>query len=443
MNKLEIALKTLNEGRADLAAQMFDALVVSHPEKPEPYLGLGVSLYRLEKMGGAIAALNHAVSIAPDDPDTWAALGGVLKHNEHYEAARECFRRCIKIDPNHVGGLTGMAGSYVNQGEPDPGIPYARKALKLNPDNIHALNDLALLLLEKGDWEEGWKRYGERYRHPNYHVRDFGGTPRWDGGRVKRLAISPEQGLGDEILFASCLPDVLREVDSVCMEVAPRLLEFFKRSFPQVSFYGSHEEMLAKEKPNAWERLMDLPDWYRFYKDMCPGTPYMKADEAKVLGYRKRLEALGPGPYVGIAWKGGTKTTHEKLRNPPIELWSEIVTLPGTFVSLQYGDQAHVAEALNVPHWPKILEDLDEQAALIKACDLVITVCQTALHISGSMGVPTWVLTPKKTSWAFAGSDEKMPWYNSVRLIREKSGWPEMFERVARDYQATYAIKGD
>jgi len=40
-------------------------------------------------------------------------------------------------------------------------------------------------------------------------------------------------GVGDEIMFASCLPDVIAEADLCIVECDKRLIPLFARSFPK------------------------------------------------------------------------------------------------------------------------------------------------------------------------------------------------------------------
>lgn len=439
-------------GHAEQAIEIWDRLICDFPDRADAYYGLGTCLAALGKDGGAIAALNHALSLVPSNPNVWAQYGMVMRRNQHSDASRHCFQQALKMAPDHPQALVGMAGSYVNMGDPAKGIPFARKLLKLDPDmrsahTAHAHNDLALLLLETGQWQEGWKEYGLRSNLPGYHVRDYGPVEKWTGERVRCLALHPEQGLGDEILFASCLSDVLPLVDEVVCEVNHRLLGFFRRSFPTVRFYATHDEVMKAEYTNieAWDRLGDLAGRFRPSPDTCPGQPYMKADPAATLGYRARLEALGPPPYLGLAWHGGTAATHEAVRNPPIEQWKKILDGPGTKISVQYGDHGRrFAPRLGLPHWQSAIDDFDELVALTAALDGVISVCQTQVHIAGSLGVPCLVTCPSRYSWQFAplfnGDPARMAWYRSVALYRQPGlDWAPVFDRMASDIAETYA----
>lgn len=426
-------------------------MAAEFPDKPEALYGLGTRYAQLELTGTAIALLTRAVTISPLSFEIWIQLGTVLRRAQQTDGARYAYEQAIEIidkemktaPPEKRNMLTdflgnaygGMAGTYINRGNPRKGLEYAQKSLELKPGWVHAINTVALCNLEIGNWEEGWKHYDNRHNIPGYHVRDFGETPRWDGKRVKCLALTPEQGLGDEILFASCLPDVLKDVDSVVAEFSPRLLELFRRSFGIPCYGSEHELKAAGHRIDAWERMASLPRRYRKTAGDCPGTPYLKADPVKVAGYRARLEALGPGPYTGFAWKGGTAQTHEKLRNPPRALFRQLAKrIPGTVVSLQYGSEAsRHAKDIGITHWDTPIRDMDEFAALVAACDQVVTICQTAVHMAGALGIPTHCLVSSAPAWRYCSKDDRMPWYGSVTLHRQKGeDWEVAFDSVLK-----------
>lgn len=433
-----------------MAEDMWDRMAADYPDRPDALYGLGTRFAQIDLPGVAIALLSRAVDVAPKAGEIWIQLGTTLRMVQQTDSARFSFEEAIRLLSAELKSATGekkqtfttllgraysgLAGTYINAGNPAKGLELANRALDLEPGFVHAVNTKALCLLELGNWREGWKHYDNRHKIPGYHVRDFGDIPRWKGQRVKCLAIVPEQGLGDEILFASCVPDAIKDVDAVVAEFSPRMLELFRRSFG-IPCYGTEQELMAAgHKIDAWERLASLPMRYRNAPKDCPGTPYLKADPAKVAGYRARLEASGPGPYIGFAWKGGSAKTHERLRNPPRAMFRELAeSLPGTKVSLQYGKEAsRHAQEIGVIHWDGPNADLDEFAALVKACDSVVTICQTAVHMAGALGVPTHCLTPTQKAWRYCGGEEnRMPWYGSVTLHNQKGeDWKPAFDSV-------------
>ena len=77
---------------------------------------------------------------------------------------------------------------------------------------------------------------------------------------------------------------------------------------------------------------------------------------------------------------------------------------------------------------------------LIRSCDLIISICQTAVHMAGSMGVPCWVLVPDARAWRYVNPEhpDEMPWYKSVRMINQNGRpWEEI---VAQTRQQLVAL---
>lgn len=429
-------------GKLDEAAFLYENLLGVVPDDAVVLYLFGTLYSQQDKFGTAITLLRSAVEINPAMAECWHNLGVAYRNEGHVEKARNCYQKGIEICPDNPAAMAMMAGSYVNAGEPLKGVEWSNKALKFDPDDCHAQNQKALCLLELGRFEEAWPIYNGRFAQPSLDcsVRPFQ-CGLWDGSHVKKLAIHGEQGLGDEILFMSCFGDLVLEgpdrvADEVIVECQPRLISLFERSFG-VTCYGTHDEMIAAEKDiDAYIPMGHMPSLCRNKAEDFPRKAFLKPKKSRVTHYRKRLKKLGKGPHIGIAWHGGTKHTHQELRNPLLELWQSLVEAtreirPATFVSLQYGVQAKdQAKQIGIPHWPKAVDDLEDHAALIAALDVVISVCQTSIHFAGAVGTECWCLTPSEPAWRY-GVEGPMLWYGSVDLIRQEGKeWLPSFEEL-------------
>jgi Flp pilus assembly protein TadD len=411
-------------GRLEEAAFLYENCLGASPEDPALLYLYGTLCSQIKKFGTAITFLQRSVDLAPTQlPEAWHNLGIAYRGEGHTDAARNAYKTCIEIAPERSDTLAAIAGSYVNTGTPREAIRWADKALSVNAEECHARNHKGLALLELGRYEEGWEYYGARFDIPGMSAskRPFE-CEKWDGTtRVKKLAVHGEQGLGDEIMYLSCLEDVVATglVDDVVIECEPRLKQLFNSSFGY-KCYGSHSELISEnEDADAFIPMGDLPRLFRKRSEDFPGTAYLKSNIVKQEQYRRKLEALGPGPYIGICWHGGTKATHQEVRNPLLEHWQDLVasTTAATFVSLQYGqDGPTQAAEIGIPHWQYAIDDFVDCAALVKALDLVISPCQTAIHLAGALGTPCYCLTPKSYAWRYAND---MDWYDSVELFRQ------------------------
>ena len=148
-----------------------------------------------------------------------------------------------------------------------------------------------------------------------------------------------------------------------------------------------------------------------------------------------------------MSWRGGTRGTRRTFRSLGLIDLLPILRIPGLrFVSLQYGDCAEDLERLRreagieVVHWPEAIADYEETAALCVALDLTVSVCTSVIHLNGALGRPVWVMVPAVPEWRYGVAGDTMPWYPSVRLIRQaaRGDWSEVFERVASDLRKRF-----
>jgi tetratricopeptide (TPR) repeat protein len=188
-----------------------------------------------------------------------------------------------------------------------------------------------------------------------------------------------------------------------------------------------------------------LPKFFRRADGDFPKAPFLKADEKKVREYKEKYPT--ETMRIGLSWQGGSNKTAKHRRSIPLEKFGEILKLPATWISLQYGDvEAEVQKVnrqfgTNLIHDNYAIEDLDEQAALTKACSLVITAIQTSVHMAGALGVPTWCLVCTAPPWKFHDKmDERdtLLWHPAVRMIRQEGDeWP--LEKLRSDLQLLLA----
>lgn len=264
----------------------------------------------------------------------------------------------------------------------------------------------------------GWEARSNANKTLSTHKLNF---PRWDGSACKLLVIA-EQGLGDEILFASCFGELLKQCPNATIECDPRLEPIFQRSFDAkfISRWNAFGDPKSiKSYPvgsyDAFVPAGDLPKIYRHSREDFPGTPYLKAT-------RRNLFRDFPGPTYGLSWKGrqGSLFPHELMA------WK------GNWVDLQYGPHP-TPDKVMATDWNEITNNIDLVFDLVASTEAVVCVPNTLAHIAGSIGTTAHVVRPNaiypgddlddpnfhnRINPTFGLFDGGIPWYRSVKTYR-------------------------
>lgn len=402
-----------------------------------------------ERFKEALDVLERAIEVDPDNIPAQNNLGFACVRLEEYERALAVFQKlCRRTSKSMLWQRVNLGNAYDHTGNFAESERAYEHVLRYEPNHFTARWNRSHLALGRQQFDSSWPDYDYRMLTEGVgHARLVPFAP-WKGEPLagKRLVISAEQGLGDQIMFASCIPELLRQGASLILECDHRLAELFQRSFPEVRVIGSRHEMVPK-----WLREVGHPDYHvpagslpGFFRKRLEDFPehqgYLRADPDKVARWRKRLDALGPGLKVGLSWRGGTRSTRRRLRSLSLTDLLPLLRIPGCrFVSLQYGDiQADLdalrqSEGIEIAYWKEAIADYDETAALCAALDFTVSVCTSVIHLNGALGRPAWVMVPAVAEWRYGRQGERMPWYPSIRLLRQTAGgdWSAVLATVA------------
>jgi hypothetical protein len=304
---------------------------------------------------------------------------------------------------------------------------------------------------KRGRYRTAWPNYEHRWlalgkQEPQY-------PRRWRGESLEGLTlfIDREQGLGDEILFASCFEDAIASARQCHITCDLRLAPICRRSFPTASFIPEPNVFIAKKSapmPTADYQISagNVPQYFRGgITDFPSRRSFLTADVERVRVWRERFGALGGKVNVGVAWQGGKDA--EALRHAPWEFWHRLFAVERVnFVNLQYGGASAIrvfrrSWGAVVREWDDVdlLMDIDELAAMIAALDVVITVTNSVAHLAGALGANVWILlAPKWGAWWILDAGPT-PWYpSSVVYTKGKTlkGWEALSEEIVRDLEA-------
>lgn len=439
------------ERHAD-AAEHLRRLVAVRPADPGIRANLGLALLGLDYVDEATAELREALRLAPRHWQALHGLGLALLKRGEIDAAIEAFERAraIKADEPDLLSNLGYACALARQFE--RGEALLREAVALAPGHRRARRNLGLYHLVRGRFEEGWLHSEGPW--DEHRLRTDGqefAQPWWLGEPLagRSLLVWAEQGLGDQIMFCNPLPELVAQGVRVTLQCEPRLERLFARSFPGAAVVPRGAEgrkAIERAAPELQVPMGQLPVYLRRSRQAFPRhRGYLRADAARVAYWRSRLASLGPEPRIGVSWVGGTVKTGKSRRSMTLDDWLPVLRLPGLrFVSLQYTDcRAELAwlreaHGLEVTHWQEAIDDYDETAALVTALDAVASVCTAVVHLAGALNRPARVAVPWWPAWCFMLEGEEMPWYPSVRLIRQQApnDWDAPMARIADEIAA-------
>jgi hypothetical protein len=327
------------------------------------------------------------------------------------------------------------------------------------------------MLVAMGRLREGWDAYEARLSHHYADATLYAAEwPAWTPDvelTGKTLLVFAEQGLGDEVLFANMLPDIIDALGPdghLILAVEARLVDLFRRSFPQarIDAHATYNVdartvrqapfLTDEDKIDVWAPMGALLRRFRPSVAAFPDrSSFLKADPERVSYWREVLRGAPPGPKIGILWKS-LKLDGARLRYfSPFDAWRPVLVTPGlVFVNLQYGDSdqetARAALDLGVELWRPpgidLKNDLDDLAALTLALDLIVGPANATTNIAAACGAPVWLISTPG-AWPKLGT-ERYPWYPSVRVFNPPAfnDWTPVMEQMAGQLALAFCADG-
>ena len=443
-------LGTAYEAKGDLTAAegAYRRAAALQPGFAAVHLNLGNVLRARGDNEGARAAYEAALVCDPRSTKAHVNLASLYKLRGNLGAAERHLRQAVALEPANARLLLGLGATLHDAGRVEEAIQLYEEALRHDPELQQARLNLGFALLLRGDLARGWPLLDVRFEvYPADCQRRFGDIPAWRGEPIagKRLLVWAEQGIGDEILFASLIPDLRAYGCEVTLECHPKLLALFARSFPEarVVARGRLDADAARTAFDVQIAAGSLPEILRPTLAAFPNrASYLVADEERCRYWRARVQTLGPGMKVGFCWRSSNLEGERALSCTKLEEWSGLFAREGVhWVCLQYDDCAAELAALKDHERRRVhrfdgvdyRDDLDEVSALMKALDLVVS-APTAVSIhAAAVGVPTWQLS-YGADWQTHGRTDN-PWLPSMRRFPRAwtESWQEVFERIGAE----------
>jgi Tfp pilus assembly protein PilF len=449
------------QNQHDLALSSYDRALQLDATVPMLRNNMAASYIETGACAKAKLLLELALREEPANAFAWTNLAIVLLRGLDPAAAQVAAERACVLAPDYLVALQTCSNIHKELQEWDSALALIQRGLTLAPGDASMSWSLAMLQLLRGDYAAGWLSHEARW-DGSPELRNSlpqMSAPRWQGDSLagKTLFVWSEQGYGDVIQFVRFLPSIAarvrREGGKLVFCCYSGLSTLVARSL------GEDVDMIVPHDQSPFPShdfhlpLASLPLMLNVTLDQLPvAKAYLKADGAKVDAWRARRPARSGRFRVGLVWSGSR--THQ--RNPlravdPLayaRTFNHFQSVDFVSVQLDGGRdvQAMCKEGLRVIDHSGELRSFDDTAALLQSMDLVITVCTSAAHLAGSLGVQTWVLLDVNPHWVWMTERSDSPWYPSIRLYRQQKygQWAPVLEQVARDLEAvTSAVLGN
>jgi hypothetical protein len=210
-------------------------------------------------------------------------------------------------------------------------------------------------------------------------------------------------------------------------------------------------ETVIGQKADFHLPMGSLPRLFRQTEDDFKKTKrgYLKADPERVKAITSELGLEGK-KVIGISWKSIKSLNTLKKSLTLLEFGAIFEGLDVTLVNLQYGDVNKEINEFEEETGIKIVqcgsvdnrEDLDGLAALIEACDLVVSTSNVTIHLAGALGKDGCVLLSFIHNFWWLRDRDDSVWYPSIKIYRQKKfqDWTSIPGSLRNDLSKKFGV---
>lgn len=437
----------LRSGKIDDAKSILEYAIELDPKNAFARINLGGVLQAKGDLAGALTNALECVSLDPTSPIAFNNLGSAFNDLARYPEAKHAFETALILDPNQVDAMINLAAIESRTGNSRNAIDaYERVLTKIPNQEVQRSEAIKFYAsfeyLKEGELSKGWDYYesgfsplipagGSRAPRRTFDVPMWGNEPLND----KRILVWREQGIGDEIMFSTCLADLDQIAGKVILECDKRLVEAFRRTYPRFEVRAQAYDPLSLRSPNVdfdfHIPIGSLPQKFRrsISAFRRPFTP-LETDPQLDVEFAKRMAQHDGALKIGICWRSGTFSPARNVAYTHLQDWIDLLSLPGTrWFNLQYGDceeevlRLKEKAGIELVRWSDVdlKNDLDKVFSIMKNLDYVVTVGTAVGPMAGLVGVPTFMIRIR--SWVGLGHDD-YPWMPSVKIFTVPVGEP-------------------
>jgi tetratricopeptide (TPR) repeat protein len=443
-------LAYFQEGLFEKALNCFNQTLYLKADHYEALDHKGLSYQKLKKYQEAEAAFNLAINTNDKEISAYNNKASMYVEKNDLNQAINIFSKALDLDKDNAEVLNNMAITYQGLNQYENAISFYKKACKEKPESAIFKYNLSQAYLAHLDFEEGWPLYEYR-EHLEELKTKFAYLNKHYINRIptddKPILILSEQGIGDQILFFSLLPEILKFKNKILVALDDRLIPLFARSFPAINFYSDKSDLssldysynLLAGSMGSLFRLSAVDFERQSEAYLKPNIELTKKIRASLKSDSKLI--------CGIAWTSANKKIGQD-KSLDLESYKPFFEMSNIdYIDLQYGETIQEKDRIKSQFGTDIISvdfidkfnDIDGLAALVNTCDFIITTSNVTAHIAGALGKKTFLLVPFNQGriWYWHDSINKSLWYPSINIYRqtESGDWIAPIMEIKKDIE--------
>ena len=385
------------------------------------------------KFDKVIEFSNKALELNQSDFIALNNIAKVYLDKKNFEKAAEYLSKALQIEQKNYLIHLNLGILYKNLNQLEKAKDHYNKSISLNPQSYDAYLFKSLIELSENNFNEGWNNYEFRWfkQAERIHIK----KPRWDGKTSNQeIIIWGEQGLGEQILFSSIIPECEKIFKKIILVIDEKLKLIFQESFPNIKVFTPHEEW-SKEH---FDCHLPIGSLGKFFRKELPSFPKSN-NYLTIVPKNSNKQKL----QCGLSWRS-INSVEGDLKSISLEKLLPILKNENiNFFNVQYTDEKNNVDIFNQQNNLKIinLEDLDPFNDLYHLCqylksfDLLLTISNTTAHLAGALGIPTILMLPKNIGklWYWANSTNNQSlWYPTVKIFKqnEENDWDSVISEI-------------
>tara|TARA_B100001248_G_scaffold167413_1_gene126658 strand:+ start:2344 stop:3822 length:1479 start_codon:yes stop_codon:yes gene_type:complete len=453
----------ISSGKIGEAEHLLQELLKSSGNNSELLHQMGVVKYFQGFYEEAIHYLSSAIKYKKNNPDFyfWRALS-FGRNNDNLRAIID-YRKSLSLNANNASCIHNYARALGREGEWQSALKQAVRAIKIRPEdpdflvtkgfieykldqletsdhtfkkiieshpqNYEAMYFRGITNLKQKNFEIGWELFDHRWNSPSFLSKRYNfETAEWNGSSSgEKLLIWDEQGPGDQIMCSLFFNKPLGNFKEIIILCDPRLQGIFSRCFDKNITFLPNDYDIKKIKYDEHLSMFGLLKYYA-KQDQDPKTNevILKFDDNEVNRIKGKLK--GEKKICGISW---FSENNQSGKDRSYSLLNFLKSFGNSmhdyiYVNLQYNSSneeiSQVSRKLGVTIYNDdeidLFNDIDGLLNLAGACDFIISIDNTTIHLAGAAGINTHVLLNRPWDWRWL--DGINIWYPTTHCYHQE-----------------------